>query len=1120
MAENNPFLNDSNASESDTGLSFIVPSTDEDDHAVNGKHESSDDPNPTGTDSADDLSPRDEDHSASVDNGDISKHNDDGVGEAHDPPVLLNPFTAVNDDGKTEGEDSIPVIFSPIIEDVSPDDHEDTVTDDHALSDTSDDDGKHHAVNDVDANTGNDAGDDHTVDTVSVNDDDRQMVNPFQADDDHAVGEDSDASTDVAVDDDDEAVTDDVPVFTILDADDDGSASSDDHASGDELAPDAGNTDETAVTSNTDKTVPGPTITNADNEDDEGVDDKSAGVESDGDDHADASSVGLVLTPIPLDDDELAGSGTSDGSVTPGADEAVHESTSTGAGDDRDAGDHGEHDDDADRSGTRGSYTDDVSADEPAGNGSEGYGTAGEGSDSDSASSPVIEGEMDSTVSPGDDHAVHDAGDDQPAGDDHTGDHIEDRSDGSVKDTEQHGLDDGESGTEREFRSADNGSREDHASSDDHVRNDVDSEDEAGDADQSAGDEGIVFTVPDDVVNADTGDDRNDDAGDWSSDDRPAEQASASGSGASGADRSGSSVDDGPAIGSDGSDTDDGIGFDLGEWVEGDGESSDEVSWSSEDDHEPVDDAMVSWDDADGEDEPGDDDAESVPDRANTDHHDGDNKQVQLPTPRMHGGSGTAKKHGDVRAPGGRYVATVRKDARGVIDPSWDLDGEALQAGVALGDGKAAAMETAGERVGLAGKLHEFSTIAKVDPKLARSLQLLEWKLKRPVPFTMRDVRAMDFLARWSYATASQIARVGGWRDKVVSRLERRFDGWNQIGFTKTEQMFGGPRLWYVTDRGALHSMHPWLGGVSIDRLNPLSQSHTIGLSSVASWLLAADTARTSAPDILGLGAEWKTVRGELASGEATVVSEKEYRSRYSKIRQTNRGLLPAKYRRALLGGAGPDGEQVPSLYADWARAYKAGEDEIIDAPDWRATEYESQGAGMWLWVIWGNFVWNGKSDDPFIPIEDRLDRAENRPRLRKDLGDEFALLDHLPDIVIVRKRDPSDGTARSIAVELELHGKIDIDYRRIMLSYACDLGKTLYSKVVWLVPNRIVGDAIRSAGDAVGVVEGEDYTIVPFATAERRNSFFTGADIVPGRWVGRHQRVAPLIDPESVLLS
>jgi hypothetical protein len=121
--------------------------------------------------------------------------------------------------------------------------------------------------------------------------------------------------------------------------------------------------------------------------------------------------------------------------------------------------------------------------------------------------------------------------------------------------------------------------------------------------------------------------------------------------------------------------------------------------------------------------------------------------------------------------------------------------------------------------------------------------------------------------------------------------------------------------------------------------------------------------------------------------------------------------------------------------------------------------------------------------------------------------------------MVIARKRDPSRGTSRSIAVELELSMKDAIDYRRIMASYHCDLGRTLYDRVVWLVPNHVVGDAIAGAADDIGMGEDE-YSIVPFATAERKNSFFTGADIIPGRWEGRHKRVVPLIDPEGVLLS
>jgi hypothetical protein len=531
---------------------------------------------------------------------------------------------------------------------------------------------------------------------------------------------------------------------------------------------------------------------------------------------------------------------------------------------------------------------------------------------------------------------------------------------------------------------------------------------------------------------------------------------------------------------------------DDGEWVEGDGDDDD--AWDLDD----IDDGVVEDRDDGGDDEP--DDMVSVSTALDED-----------------GASGSGDR--GFRGPAGRYHGVMASEVDAPVEGGRDagrpVDGVALQEGIALGGGRGAARRVSEVYGGVAGRLHEFAQVADIDPELARDLQVLEWKLRRPVRFTRRDVGALDFLSRWSYSTSAQLARVGGWRDKTASRVDRRFDSWVDLGFARCAQLFAGPRLWMVTDAGCVHSRHPWLGGVSMDRLNPLSQSHTLGLSSVASWLLSG---RDDAPDVLGLGGdEWSRVRGELADGDAELVSEREYRSAYSKIRQGHRGLLPVAYRRGLLGGVGPGGEHVDSWYADWARAVKRGDEGVEDAPDWAALRPDARGADMWLWVIWGNDVW---SDGGLTPIEQRLDVASNRPRLRRDLGDEFALLDHLPDMVVARKRRMGDGSSRSLAVELELSEKKTVEYKRILASYACDLGKTLYDRVIWLVPNHMIGDAITRAGDALGLVHGEDYSVVPFATAERRNSFVTGADIVPARWVGRHHRVEPVIDPASVLLS
>lgn len=458
-----------------------------------------------------------------------------------------------------------------------------------------------------------------------------------------------------------------------------------------------------------------------------------------------------------------------------------------------------------------------------------------------------------------------------------------------------------------------------------------------------------------------------------------------------------------------------------------------------------------------------------------------------------------------------------------------EIDEKALRFGVKVGTGKARLEK-------------QLRNKHDVDAAIARRVQVLEWKKGFHVTFGAKEVRGLDYLTRWSYATTAQIARVVGWRDRKERRLVRALEKWEEMGWVRQDVVFSGPRLWYPRRDGAELSEHAWLGGVSPARVNPMSQSHSLGLSSIGSWLLCG---WDDAPDILQLGeGEWRQLQADVKKGEALVISEKEYRAPWTRIRQTHKGLLPAEYRHAFIGDVSHGGE---GRYQQWARDYKAGLAKLEDSPDWVACDPSLQGDDMWIWTLWSNSVWNPKlaldaarmdgvtvdgvdraaqlqaiSDyrmSGYVPVEDRLDIASNKPVVNKEMGDAFALLDHLPDLIIARKRDPGTGAARSIAVELELTAKQPADYARSMAGFGSTLGQTLYDQVIWVVPSKAVAKAIELGARSVGLEEEVDYRIVPFASAEKRNSFWSGADIVPAVF-DKYHRVQPLIDPATFLLS
>ncbi len=474
-----------------------------------------------------------------------------------------------------------------------------------------------------------------------------------------------------------------------------------------------------------------------------------------------------------------------------------------------------------------------------------------------------------------------------------------------------------------------------------------------------------------------------------------------------------------------------------------------------------------------------------------------------------------------------------------------------------------------------------------VDKAIARKIQLLEYKKKTRIPFSPKIPKMLDFLTRWRIGTTLQLARIAGWKDSNERRLVKKLRVYDEVGFMRETDIYAGPKIWTAKDYGAEFGMHPWLGGVKSSEINPMSQSHTFGLSSIASWLLCPGD---NAPNILGLAPdEWNQVRGEIKDGTAYVLAEKEYRSSYSSIRTASKGLLPSEYRHGFIGYAGGQLNPVSGAWQEWALAYKNGDATLGESPELLACDPEFMGANLWMWIIWGNSVWNPKVledrasmeegidlDDPewsgrdgelrlrsefrrygYVDIEERLDYATNKPMINKELGDRFALWDHLPDMIIARRRtddgyaDPqsiaielelsaksnSDAYARtmaaygsplgqtlyrkvirtddgyadpqSIAIELELSAKSNSDaYARTMAAYGSPLGQTLYRKVIWLVSSKTIADRIRAGANKVGMILGEDYDIVPFVTSNKvsvvRKSFYSGADILPGKWSKR----------------
>lgn len=430
-------------------------------------------------------------------------------------------------------------------------------------------------------------------------------------------------------------------------------------------------------------------------------------------------------------------------------------------------------------------------------------------------------------------------------------------------------------------------------------------------------------------------------------------------------------------------------------------------------------------------------------------------------------------------------------------------------------------------------KVVHYTDSKTVDSEIMRRVQLAEWRAGLRVSFTQRDVTGLDFLTRFSFSTMGQLARACGLSSVSTSMVRAKFNSWVRLGWVSLDPVFAGPELYYPKMDAVRLSQHPWLGKVAVSRLNPLSQSHSLGLSSIASWLIMASECKNSSkcPDILGLGVEWETLKQELREKKSFIISEREVRSAWSTLRKSCKGLLPQEFRHYFCGNNG--------VFQQWGRKYKQGLATLADSPELLACDPSFTGEKMWIWCLFDNYVWNSKNlkiqaqtqgvpaedyirqhrMEGYSPIENRLDITTNKTILRYDLGDEFTTSDHLADLIVARQRDPKTGLSRSLAVELELSCKDAKEYARILAAYGSVLGKTLFKTVIWIVPNYTIAKTIRKGGNMVGMVENVDYMIVPFATMAHKNSFWSGADIIPA-YFDKNNRVLMSVNPKDYLLN
>lgn len=359
---------------------------------------------------------------------------------------------------------------------------------------------------------------------------------------------------------------------------------------------------------------------------------------------------------------------------------------------------------------------------------------------------------------------------------------------------------------------------------------------------------------------------------------------------------------------------------------------------------------------------------------------------------------------------------------------------------------------------------------------------------------TDTDQRVFDYLVRWRFATRLDVLRVGGWRG-FYGRKSYRLNEYRDLGFANVDRI-PLERLTYaqLTSTGVALSKYDYLGAEPATVITSGTRSHSLGLSSLASQLLAVDEEYDDAKyDLLGLGDGWGELRRDIRNGDAKVIAEREYRSALSRVRK---GMAsPSAITDAEVSGA------MMKMFRD--ELHDGNGSFRDDLYDWFCCDPQYGGAYAWLWTVFGNWVVRDVEKNKYgrpLLIDVHKERAlDDRGKPVLIPGDRFATKDHLPDMIIARHRNLHNGSPNSIAIELELTAKSEEDYDQTMCGFMSNTGKILYQQVVWLVVQGATANLIRRGAAKAGAVEGVDYRIVAVSSSDTKSSFYNGADMRPG---------------------
>lgn len=273
------------------------------------------------------------------------------------------------------------------------------------------------------------------------------------------------------------------------------------------------------------------------------------------------------------------------------------------------------------------------------------------------------------------------------------------------------------------------------------------------------------------------------------------------------------------------------------------------------------------------------------------------------------------------------------------------------------------------------------------------------------------DEEILTVLAQLKYASTKQIARATA---RSYNKTREALKGMKDRKLVKNpDSPYYDQKLWCVTDLGMIFSgldlSIPDLSGISVAMLQ-----HTTVANNVAAYI---------------------------HSGSVNVLDD----DIFPRVGRLNKSKNPVH------------GEKFVS------------ETQMRSALGKLTSEYSISGTKGDIYIP----LIKGDIDDKFSRWERLKKKDENLPSPEMELGNEhmwvlmpparIGILQHIPDLVIPRKRNP-DGSPESIAIEVELKSKSLEDYIRTHKAYSHD--KRMFKKVIWICNKKATAALITKAAE------------------------------------------------------